>query len=211
MIRMIKEIEISSYGSIKGTIKVPLGNVTLLQGPNETGKTVICRAIATALTTDGVFQVQSCGQVASKVAIEFVHQTLGVIKLERAFRLTQNNHESEILFAQNEIRVNGTMRPDLSILSGLVNVVYLSSYDDPYSTISGYLREDRFFQIAARFLGYFDLSSDAATNAVIEILRRINYRQDRAFRKIEIRDKRLYFEHWDKDALFPYEQFRFGR
>lgn len=202
---MIKAIEIASYGSIKGTIKVPLGNITLLQGPNATGKTVICRAIATALTTDGVFLVQSCGRVASKVAIEFVHQTLGVIKLEREFRLTQNNHESEILFAQNDVRVNGTLRPDLSILSGLVNVVYLSSYDDPYSTISRYLREDRFFQIAARFLGYFDLSSDAATNAVIEILRRINYRQDRAFRKIEIRDKRIYFQHWDKETLFQYE------
>jgi len=155
---MIKAIEISSYGSIQDTIRVPLGRVTLLHGSNGSGKTMICRAIATALTSEGPVPLQSWGKASSKakVAIEFVHPTLGALKLEREFSLSQVAIEKEIIFVQNEVRVDGTMRPDISILSGLVNFVYLSSYHDPYSISSGDLPEDRFFQVSARFLGYVD-------------------------------------------------------
>lgn len=204
---MIKAIEISSYGSIQDTIRVPLGRVTLLHGSNGSGKTMICRAIATALTSEGPVPLQLWGKASSKakVAIEFAHPTLGALKLEREFSIApQVAIEKEIIFVQNEVRVDGTMRPDISILSGLVNFVYLSSCHDPYSISSGDLPEDRFFQVSARFLGYVDSSSDAARKAVLEILRRVNQRQDRAFRKIEARDGGLYFQHWDKDALFPY-------
>lgn len=203
---MIKAIEISSYGSIEDTIRVPLGRVTLLHGPNGSGKTVICRAIATALTSEGPVPLQWWGKASTnaKVAIEFAHPTLGILKLEREFSLTQVAPEKEIIFVQNEVRIDGAMRPDISILSGLVNFVYLSSYHDPYSISSGDLPEDRFFQVAARFLGFVDASSYAAREAVLEILRYVNQRQDRAFRKIEARDGKLYFQHWDKNALFPY-------
>ena len=203
---MIKAIEISSYGSIQDTIRVPLGRVALLHGPNASGKTMICRAIATALTSEGPVPMQWWGKASSnaEVAIEFAHPTLGILKLEREFFLTQVAPDKEMIFVHNEVRIDGTMRPDISILSGLVGFVYLSISHDPYSGSIGDLPEDRFFQVAARFLGFVDTSSDAARKAVLEILRRINQRQDRAFRKIEPRDGTLCFQHWDEEALFPY-------
>ena len=203
---MIKAIEISSYGSIQDTIRVPLGQVTLLHGSNGSGKTVICRAIATALTSESPLPLQPLTEAFSKakVGIEFTHPTLGNLKLEREFSLAKVAPEKEISFDQDEVRVDGKIRPDISILPGLVNFAYLSSYHDPYSVGFGDLPEHRFLQVAARFLGFVDASSDAARKAVFEILRRVNQRQDRAFRKIEVRDDRLYFQHWDKDPVFPY-------
>ena len=132
---MISAVEISSYGPIRNTIRVPLGHVTLLHGSNGSGKTVICRAIATALTSEGPVPLQPLVEAFSKakVDIEFTHPTLGNLKLEREFSLKQVEPEKEISFDQDEVRVDGKIRPDVSILPGLVNFVYLSSYHDPYS------------------------------------------------------------------------------
>jgi hypothetical protein len=62
----------------------------------------------------------------------------------------------------------------------------------------------RDFEVAARFLGFIDPVSDMGTKAVLEVLKRLNQTQDRTFRKIEIRDDKVYLQHWDKDAIFPY-------
>jgi DNA repair exonuclease SbcCD ATPase subunit len=125
---VIKAIEISSYGSIQDTIRVPLGHVTLLHGANGSGKSMICRAIATALTSEGPLPLQWWKNASSKarVVLEFAHQTLGNLKLDREFSLTQTAHGKKTIFVQNEIRVDGNIRPDISLLSGLINVVYLS-------------------------------------------------------------------------------------
>jgi energy-coupling factor transporter ATP-binding protein EcfA2 len=204
---MIKAIEISSYGPIQDTIRVPLGHVTLIHGSNGSGKTVVCRAIATALTAEGPVPLQPVVVEAfskARVGMEFDHPILGDLKLEREFSLKQVENKKEISFDRDEVKVDGKIRPDISILPGLVSFIYLSPYRDPYSGGYGDMPENRFFQVAARFLGFVDASSDAARAAVSEIIRRVNQRQDRAFRKIELRDGRLYFQHWESDPLFPY-------
>jgi len=205
---MIKAIEIASYGSIHDTIRLPLGHVTLLHGANGSGKSMICNAIALALTPEGPLPMLCCRDFKSrvKVTFEFAHPTLGTFQLQRTFGLSEAIEGNDITFVHSEIRIDGTVRPDISILSGLLTFIYLSSDRDPWSLgySHQYLPEDRFFHMAARFLGFTDLTSFAASQAVIEVLKRVNQRPDRAFRKIEVKDGRLFLQHWHKDPLFPY-------
>ena len=95
-----------------------------VHGANGSGKSMICRAIATALTSEGPLPLQWWKNASSKarVVLEFAHQKLGNLKLDREFSLTQTAHGKKTIFVQNEIRVDGNIRPDISLLSGLVNV-----------------------------------------------------------------------------------------
>lgn len=202
---MIKSIEISSYASIRDTIRLPLGHTTLIHGPNMSGKSIICDAIATALTPELPLPIQSPQNSSNaKVLMEFSHPALGSFNLERKFSIARVSHDEEIKFDRSEIRVDGVLRPDIDILTELVSFAYVSAYGGTYSTYGGDLPEEIFFQVASRFLGFIDTNSNTARRAVIDIIERINLRQERVFREIKIIDDTLHIQDWDDSSFIPY-------
>ncbi len=129
---------------------------------------------------------------------------MGKLHLARKFRIANKANKLHSWFAESEFRINGVVRPDASFLKNAFRILYLTGSKDPERIQHGDLPEKRFWDIAARFLGFNSGRSDFARKSVWQIIQKINQREDRLFRNVTLHEGRLYLQHWENDSVFPY-------
>jgi len=204
---MIESIEIHSFGSIKEPVVIRTGRITLIRGGNDAGKSMICHAIMLGLTAKDPLPPKHCRDTtsAASILLRMKHPFLGKSLVQRKFQVGGGTRDENYRFVRSELTIDGAIRPDIGVLDALFCPIYFCAYGDPDLQRGGDIPEARFLDVCARILGFGSGESAGATEAVREILTRVNQREDRKFRSIEHRDEGVHLQHWDESYVFPYD------
>ena len=197
---MIESIEVENYGSVRAAVVLEMGRITLIQGQNDSGKSMLLHAIMLGLSPVGPVPSLFVRDRSNTVTTKFVFQQAlaGRVEVIRSFKMdpVQPHFESSRLW------INGREFHDASVLRSLVQPTYLSAYGDFESAHRSEITNDSFFVMASKLLGYNGHVDTNVLTHVAGVFDQINLRSSRFFRKIWIDDGVVRLHHRHNDDKF---------
>lgn len=196
---MIREIRICNFGSIREEVAIDCGQLTLIQGTNGSGKTMILQAIALALSPFGLLPRYWCRDTKNRahVRLELTNSTFGDLTIDRYFSVS----DKLCRFEESTTIVNGQERHDIEFMRHLVQVVFFEAYEMKEGSRGAH----DFLQYCSRLLGFSGRVHGEALRHIAAVLEQVNRRPERSFREVTMREGRLLLRQWDDEALFPLE------
>jgi energy-coupling factor transporter ATP-binding protein EcfA2 len=179
---MIRQIQISNFGSIHEDLIIECGQLTLIRGGNGSGKSMILQAIALALMPYGPLPRSWSWDKNNRghVRLNIINPVLGDLVVDRYFRISKNSNR----FIESVKVINGQERHDIGFLQNLVQVFVFEAFG-----LENSLKGSRnFLRYCSRLLGFRGHVHSEALKHIAAIFEQVNRRPERSFREVILQE-----------------------